>query len=393
MQARAIWLVAGGPMQAEAAAIAKGLGYRLIVSDGDKECALSRTADVFLNISTFDVGEHLELSKHLQTEIQIGGVLTFAADCHYTVARLATSLGLPTVNPDLSWICWNKELSRAALREVGFAQPLFSEFKDFNSAAAFASELKGPFVLKPTNSSGSRGFRVVQDLAEFDKETFEYTKSFGLSGSVILEERLEAAPDRIAEISVETVWSGESLIFLNAVDRIFGRDIVRFPALRNFYSDPVSEAVEIGHISPSSLSPREIFEMMEELNSGVSKLVEQYRGDPFILKFDLIRTKEGWVILEMTPRLSGGWDSSLSSRVRGGRLIELSMRMAVSGEYSPDLRQLHEFHDSLISCVLSLPDSSLDNCIGRRFGSGSGQTVQSALSDAVKNLIDGNFIN
>jgi len=69
------------------------------------------------------------------------------------------------------------------------------------------------------------------------------------------------------------------------------------------------------------------------------------------------------------------------------------MRMAVSGEYSPDLRQLHEFHDSLISCVLSLPDSSLDNCIGRRFGSGSGQTVQSALSDAVKNLIDGNFIN
>ena len=233
----------------------------------------------------------------------------------------------------------------------------------------------------------------MNTLAEFDRETFEYTKSFGIGGCVIIEERLEPRTDRIAEISVETVWNGESLIFLNAVDRIFGRDISRFPTLQNFYSDAVFEAVEIGHISPSSLNSQEIAEMMKELNSGVSKLVERHPGDPFILKFDLMWTNDGWVILEMTPRLSGGWDSSLSSRVRGGRLIELAIQLAVQGEYSPDLRHLHAFHDSLFSCVLSLPDPSLENCIGRRFGSGSGPTVQSALSDTVESLIHGDFIN
>jgi len=386
MGREAIWLVGGGAMQFEAVSIAHDLGYELIVSDGDETCELSTTADLFVNASTFDAEKHLEVAEELRHRYSLVGVLTYAADCHYTVALLAEHLGLPGIAPGFSLLCWRKDVTRSALREAGALQPKSQKFTEYNDGFEYATQLRTPFVVKPNDSSGSRGFCSFRDVVDFSPDAFHSAQSFSTSRSVVIEERLEPSPDRVAEVSLETVWDGTQLIYLNSVDRWFGRDRSHSPVLEGLYASDVASAVELGHVSPSRLHSHEISDLLKQLNDFLCKILRKFSVANFILKFDLMHTRNGWVVLEMTPRLSGGWDSSLTSRLRGGRLIELAFNLAVSGKYETDYARFHRYHPSVTSCVFSFPDSSLKDCIGRRFASGTGRTEADAILDAAANL-------
>src|SRR5207247_8366023 len=109
--------------------------------------------------------------------------------------------------------------------------------------------VSGRGVIKATDSSGSRGFSVIPRRQLLTREQFEYTQRMGTTGSVVLEERLEADASQISEASVETLWSQGKMYWINWVDRIFPRDLQFFSELavrRN-----LNEGIEIGHINPA----------------------------------------------------------------------------------------------------------------------------------------------
>ena len=62
---KAIWLVAGGPMQRVAAEKILARGFRLIISDGDKDCVLVHLADEFVEVDIFDVENHIKHADKL----------------------------------------------------------------------------------------------------------------------------------------------------------------------------------------------------------------------------------------------------------------------------------------------------------------------------------------
>ena len=51
---RAIWLFAGGPMQAPAAKKIKKDGFQLILTDMNPDCYCNKYADEFVELDTFD---------------------------------------------------------------------------------------------------------------------------------------------------------------------------------------------------------------------------------------------------------------------------------------------------------------------------------------------------
>ncbi len=383
----ALWLIAGGPMQRPALDIAKRLGVALIVSDGLATSSVGAHADDFVHADTFDLAAHKAAASFVLERFDVRGVFTFAADCHVTVAGLADHLGLHGVPVDLATTCRNKDACRAVLAAAGLYQPRCLATDSVEAARTFAAKLARPVVLKATDNSGSRGFFPVPDGTVIDDADFERARGFGTRGLVIVEERLSPIRDGVAEQSVESAWVDGEFIFLNWVDRLFPRDIPHIAALAPFACGVYPDGVELGHVNPSTHgeSTRAAVERAVRA-TGVALGFDKLRGG-HILKADIMLTPDGPVVIEATPRLSGGWDSSGTTLARGGAVIEAAMRMALGETDMKVLGECFRYAKSstVAAVVASIPDGAVD-CIGRRFALATGATTDDALNAAWREL-------
>lgn len=389
----AVWLIAGGEMQVCVAKQIKASGAALILSDRNPNATCRKYADIFLELDTFSVEDHIASSQDVQKKFNITAVLTAAADCHYTVNKLAQHLKLHHLNPEISMVCRNKTLTRELLRRNGIRQPQTWFVEKLEEAQQITANSKTSMVVKATDSSGSRGFAVLEQGQSISLAQFENALKNGTSGGIILEEKLIASSSCIAELSVETLWHNGNMYFINAVDRIFGRDIRKFAALSMYKG--LKDGIEIGHINPTNLDAVMKRRMIEEIRRCGKVLGFDKLSGGFILKADIFLTDEGPVVLELTPRSSGGWDSSGSSLARGanvnGGILHLAKGLAVNLE---DWFRYFHFSDiDRKAVVLSHIRPDAEDCIGRKFAIASGyNSIENLLELALIQLEKGEFI-
>lgn len=388
----AVWLIAGGPMQAVLAQRIKQLGYHLILSDGSPQAFCRKVADVFLELDTFDLEGHMTAARQLVREWNIKAVLTTAADCHQTVAQTARTLGLPHLDPRISDICRDKSKTRELLSAAGLRQPLSFRAYNHSEAIEILSRFHTGVVMKASDNSGSRGFLRIEKGRTISSEEFHHTLSMGTTGYVILETCLEPDPDQVSEASVETLWVDGEMYWINWVDRIFPRDLKFFPSIQ---LNGIPDGIEIGHINPArhDISVKNV--VADEIKkAGLALRMHEQKGS-HILKADIYFSTEGPVILEMTPRTSGGWDSSGSSIERGADLpggilhIALGKRMDLAAW----MRYFH-FKDAERNVVVlsRIPDNPKD-CTGRQFSLVSGYgPSESLLQPALKKIEKGDYL-
>lgn len=391
---QAIWLISGGPMQVLAARRIKEKGFELIVSDRNPSAPCAMMADRFLELDTFDVEGHLCAAEGLSDEFDIRAVMTAAADCHYTVARTAEKLGLHHLSPEISSNCRNKLATREILTAAGLPQPLYHGAESFDDAVGFIKTHPGvPFVVKSTDNSGSRGFSIVMPSHQLTRAQFDQAMVNGTTGLVIIEEMLQSEPKLISESSVETVWFDGRMHWINWVDRIFPRDLRLFPGVSP--PNPVADGVEIGHVNPSRQSEF-LRQQVEEMiyAAGTAMGFGQEKGG-HILKADMFFSTRGPVILELTPRISGGWDSSASSPARGGDIVGGVIELAQGKPLTPELfnRYFRYADPSLTAVVLaSIPQNAV-NCIGRNFAMAVGhKPTPNLINEALSKLAQEVFI-
>ena len=120
--------------------------------------------------------------------------------------------------------------------------------------------------------------------------------------------------------------------WLNWVDRLFRKDFDLVPHPWNASDDPyraISWAIELGHLNPADHDAR-VRQDVETLvrRAGEAIGMRSQKGG-HILKADIMLTTKGPMILELTPRLSGGWDSSLSTPERGADFVGGALRLAL----------------------------------------------------------------
>jgi argininosuccinate lyase len=391
---KAIWLFAGGDMQEISARKIIELGYKLIITDMNPNCTCAKYADELIKMDTFDIKGNIKAVERLQKKYQIKAVFTAAADCHETVAHVGKLLKLHTISPKISHACRYKHISRKTLSDSGIPQPKFRNVGSLDEARIFIQGLGGQAVLKSTNNSGSRGFSVIKDIDELNHEVFERAVSAGTTGQVIVEETLHPVENEIAEQSIETVWYNGKMYWLNWVDRLFRKDFLFFDSLNtSIYSDIVW-GVELGHINPAIHSyntKKEIFDIV--YRTGLAIGMNKEKGG-HILKADIMLTPKGPYILEITPRLSGGWDSSGSTPARGADFIGGVINLSLGKKLDIDLWHNHfEYkNQNLFASVLAQIIPGAKDCIGRKFALGSDFQREQSIQNALNNLLEGKYV-
>jgi biotin carboxylase len=391
----AIWLFAGGAMQVPTARRIVALGYKLILTDLNPYCVCAEYADEFLAFDTFDVESNLAVAYALAEKYEILAVVTVAADCHYTVAVLSKYLRVHGISPEISRVCRQKNLTREVLTNAGIQQPRFKCVQDIAAAKDFIFELGGQGVIKATDNSASRGFARINSTDELTEAVFHAAVAAGTTGQALIEEALVPRQDCISELSVETLWFNGKMYWLNWVDRLFVPDLKFFPALMHYREEKINWGVEVGHINPAqhpAVVKDEVYALAKQAGLALGMAAEK---GGHVMKIDIMLTENGPIIIEMTPRLSGGWDSSATTPARGadfhGGIIHLALGKSLQLD---DWHTFFEFKNPCLyaSVVAKILPHARD-CIGRHFALGINFDREQALQLSLDNLNSAKYIS
>lgn len=140
----------------------------------------------------------------------VRGVFTYDEPSVIITALIADRLGLPGLTPAGAESCRNKVKSREALTAAGLPQPRFAVAMTVEAAAAAATDIGYPVVVKPRGMAASIGVALVDGpdgIAEaFERaDTSSRTGPAAYHGGALIEECIEGP-----EISVDgAVVAGE----------------------------------------------------------------------------------------------------------------------------------------------------------------------------------------
>lgn len=170
-------MLGGSLYQTYAIKEAKRLGYYVITCDYLPSNPGHQFADEYHNVSTTDKEAVLELAKRLNVD----GVVAYASDpAAPTAAYVCEKLGLPTSPYKSVEILSNKDLFRDFLQKNGFNCPKAKGFQTYEDAYACIDEFHFPVMVKPVDSSGSKGINKMVDktqLKGFVEDALSYSRA------------------------------------------------------------------------------------------------------------------------------------------------------------------------------------------------------------------------
>ena len=170
-------LMLGGSLyQTFAIKEATRLGYYVITADYLPSNPGHKYADEYHNVSTTDKEAVLKLAK----ELEVDGVVAYASDpAAPSAAYVCEKLGLPTSPYKSVEILSNKDLFRQFLQENGFNCPKAMGFTRYEDALNHIDEFTLPVMVKPVDSSGSKGINKMTDksqLKAFVEDALHYSR-------------------------------------------------------------------------------------------------------------------------------------------------------------------------------------------------------------------------
>jgi len=144
-------------------------------------------ADEYYNVSTTDFEGVLDLAKRIKPDY----VIAYASDPSAPVAAyVSEQLGLPGNSYQSVKTLSEKDLFRAFLREHGFNTPKFVTITRSDNFDIKLRSLSLPLIIKPTDSSGSKGVRRVDNL-DCVNEVIEGVFDYSRNGKLIVEEFID----------------------------------------------------------------------------------------------------------------------------------------------------------------------------------------------------------
>lgn len=315
---KSILLLGGSKQQVIAIQTAKRLGYRTVLCDYLPDNPGQFEADVFYQLSTTDRVKMLEVA---QSE-KVSGVLAYSSDpAAPTAAYVAEKLGLPTNPLSSVEILSQKHLFRKHLADSGFPCPKSMPVPADSSVEDILRVSEGmrvPYVLKPTDSSGSKGISILEDLAEDSvARALEHARSFSRNGILVFEEYIESSFPRVIGGDVFVV-DGE----------------VRFWGLMSCLRDEgLGGLVPVGERNPSGLTGHQLSNCKEAIQSLVTSLGIRF-GE---LNVEIIVGKDDVpYFLELGARAGGNMIPVQLSDISDIDLVEVNVRYAM-GDGSMDV--------------------------------------------------------
>lgn len=305
-------MLGGSHFQVPAIKYAKKAGYHVITADYLPDNPGHKYADEYYNVSTID--EHKVLA--LAEKLNIDGIVSYASDPGAPAAAyVAEKLSLPGNPYESVRILQRKDLFRTFLKNNGFLVPETASFQNVNLAKEFAIErLKiKPIVIKPVDSSGSKGVTKLITIKDFEKY-YSNALDYSVAKIVVVEDFIEKS---IYEMDGDGfVWEGK-LVF-----RCFGNqhnDIKCNPY--------VPMGISFPYIQEKALQEKAhniIESILSKLNMKVGGLNIEYLTDK----------DENIYILEIGPRSGGNLIPEVIKLSTGVDLIAYSVDGAMGKDCS-----------------------------------------------------------
>jgi len=169
-------MLGGSLYQVYAIKEAVRLGYYVITCDYLPSNPGHKYAHEYHNVSTTDKDAVLELARKLQVD----GIVAYASDpAAPTAAYVCEKLGLPTSPYESVETLSKKDLFRQYLKEHGFNVPHAKGYTSYEDALADIDSFRLPVMVKPVDSSGSKGINKLTDksrLKEFVEDALKYSR-------------------------------------------------------------------------------------------------------------------------------------------------------------------------------------------------------------------------
>lgn len=181
-------LLGGSAAQLIAIQKAKELGYHTVVCDYLEDNPGQYEADAFYLVSTTDKDAILKVAQ----EEKIDGIVAYSSDpAAPTAAYVAEKMGLPGIRYDLAKAFCEKQLFRKFLSDNGFNTPKSIKIEiPYNFEGVDIDGFHFPVIVKPTDSSGSKGVTVLYDK-EGLSDALDYASKYSRNGTLIIEEFIQ----------------------------------------------------------------------------------------------------------------------------------------------------------------------------------------------------------
>ena len=316
-----ILLLGGSAQQVIAIEIAKKLGYSTILCDFLPDNPGQYVADKFYLVSTTDKDAVLDVAR----EEQVNGVLAYASDpAAPTAAYVAEKMGLPGNPYESVEILCNKDRFRKFLLENGFSAPNAKGFASIEGALKVKKYFKYPIIIKPVDSSGSKGVTVLHTEAGL-REALEFAFSFSRCHRIIIESFVEKKHPYLI---------GGDVFIENGKIVLWG--------LMNCHRDNfVNPLVPVGKSYPLQLEAIDVQHVKETLSSIVEKL--GIRNGSMNVELVVDKENKVWPI-DIGPRSGGNMIPDLLGDMFGVDIAEMSVEAAIGTEIQGNIHEPNGFY-------------------------------------------------
>lgn len=307
-------MLGGSIYQTYAIKEAVRMGYYVITCDYLPGNPGHKFAHEYHNVSTTDKEAVLALAK----ELRVDGVVAYASDpAAPTAAYVCEKLGLSTSPYESVEILSKKHLFRKYLAEHGFNVPKARSYKTFEEADREIDDFQLPVMVKPVDSSGSKGINKLTDKSQL--------KAF-------VEDALSYSRDKIFLIEEFIVKNGPQI----SGDAFSVDGELVFHCLGNeFYSTKVDkDFAPLGECWPTVM-PKEVIDTLEK---DLQRLILSLSMKSNAYNVEAIYGEDGKVyILELGARSGGSLIPQVTTLATGVDMVPYVIKAAL-GEDCSDLK-------------------------------------------------------
>lgn len=302
-------MLGGSAQQVIAIKTAKQLGYYTVLCDYLPDNPGQYEADKFYAVSTTDVDAVYRIAR----EEKVNGILAYASDpAALPAAMVAEKLGLPTNPSESVAVLGVKHKFRQFLAEHGFACPKVYTFHpddDMEEIKVAVKDFSFPVVVKPTDSSGSKGVSILKDTRDLDKAIGE-ASGYSRNKTLIIEEFIESGFPAVIGGDI-FVWNGK---------------IILYGEMSCLRDDDGKGLIPIGEKKPSGLNDNQVQRAHHELQRLISMLDIRF-GE---MNIELLLDRNDNVhFLEVGPRAGGNMIPLQLSDAFGTDLVKANVLVAM----------------------------------------------------------------
>lgn len=306
-----VLMLGGSTSQVCAIKRAKEMGLYVIICDYLPDNPGQYVADEFYLVSTTDKEAVLELAKGLNLD----AVICYASDpAAPTAAYVCEKLGLPTSPYESVMVLSNKDTFRQYLKEHNFNVPETFCYTDYKSFMADKDMFRFPVMVKPVDSSGSKGINKVCSVDELD---FAYNDAMKYSRCkrIVVEKFIQK---KGYQISGDGFSVNGELVF-----RCFGNEF--------YSSNGIKEYVPLGECWPSVLDKA----TQDKVHNELQRLITCLGMKTGAYNIEVILDENDDVyILELGARNGGSLIPQITQYATGVDMVEYTIKAALGEDCS-----------------------------------------------------------